>query len=239
MLSASLNQFGTSSLEWLKSEIFIPLFLLGTLFVILGVFMERDGLPERIVNWGWTILLWGLAMELFASIGQLAIDGEIGNRQREEIFSLEGTSNAQQSTISSQQSKIIELESKIAPRDLNEIQRQEIAEAIKPFSGISFDLSMTPEIEPMRLVDQIEAALSLGGWVEQLDISPSAKFNRLNKSPVGERTVAGVWIIYPNWLGPEYENAAKALGSRLITSNRSRRRCRRPRGSWRRFGRIE
>jgi hypothetical protein len=89
MLSVSLSQLGTPSLEWSKAEIFIPLFLLGTLFVIVGVFMENDGLPIQVVAWGWSILLWGLAMELFASIGQLAIDGEIGNRQRSEIVTLE------------------------------------------------------------------------------------------------------------------------------------------------------
>jgi hypothetical protein len=107
MFSASLSQIGTSSLEWSKSEIFIPLFLLGTLSVIVGVFMEREGLPDQVVAWGWTILIWGLAIELFASIGQLAIDGEIGNRQRSEIVTLEGVSNAQRG-------RIIELDAKTA-----------------------------------------------------------------------------------------------------------------------------
>ena len=112
MFSASLNQIGTSSLEWSKSEIFIPLFLLGTLSVTVGVFMEREGLPDQVVAWGWTILIWGLAIELFASIGQLAIDGEIGNRQRSEIVTLEGVSNAQQGPI-------IELDAKTAGAELD------------------------------------------------------------------------------------------------------------------------
>jgi hypothetical protein len=68
-----------------------------------------------------------------------------------------------------QQEKIFALEKRIAPRDLDQTQRQEIADAIKPFAGTSFDLSATVEIEPMRLLDKIEAALGLGGWIEQSD----------------------------------------------------------------------
>jgi hypothetical protein len=125
----------------------------------------------------------------------------------------EGISSSQQGIISEQKSKIIELETKIAPRDLSSIQMQSIADAIRPFAGMHFDLAVTQEIEPMRLLDKIEDALTLGGWIEQPDNSPSPKFNRINKSSVGVRTIGGVWVLYPTKSGPEYENAAKALRS--------------------------
>lgn len=78
-----------------------------------------------------------------------------------------------------------------------------------------FDLGMTVEIEPMRLVDKIEAALALGGWIEQPDTSPIPKFDRMNKSPVGVLTVGGVWVLYPTKSGSEYESAAKTLRTAL------------------------
>lgn len=90
---------------------------------------------------------------------------------------------------------------------------QSIADAIRPFAGMHFDVSTSLDLEPMRLLDKIEYSLTLGGWIEQPD--KSASFNRMNKSPVGVRTVAGVWILYPKRSGPEYEGAVKALRAAL------------------------
>jgi hypothetical protein len=175
MLSASLNQFGTPSLEWSKSEIFIPLFLLGTLFVIVGVFMERDGLPERIVAWGWTILIWGLTIELFASIGQLAIDGEIGNRQRSEIITLEGISSAQQS-------KIISLEKQASARVLDR----------KQYNAL---LSVKGKIKSVNIMP--EAALEPGGfagWIAGALQKADVSVHFLSS---GGAYMTGITILYP------------------------------------------
>jgi hypothetical protein len=213
MFSASLNQFGTPSLEWSKSEIFIPLFLLGTLFVIFGVFMERDGLPERIVAWGWTILIWGLAMEMFASIGQLAIDGEIGNRQRSEIVTLEGVSSAQQSTISKQQSTIVGLDKAllneqritsrermalnwlvraVAPRDVSE-NGSALVEALKDKGLGNINIAYVDKIEPESLATQMKSIFLAAGIMGKLFKLPSgtAAYGSEMYAPTPNGTRAG------------------------------------------------
>lgn len=168
--------------------------IFSTGIVLLGVYLENEAFSKYVQHTGWKILLVGLAAEILISAELWGVDTGITNRQQEKIFALEKT---------------------IAPRDLDQTQRQEIADAIKPFAGTPFDLSATVEIEPMRLLDKIEAALGLGGWIEQPDASPVPKFDRMNKSPVGIRTVAGVWVLYPTKSVSEYESAAKALRTAL------------------------
>jgi hypothetical protein len=107
-----------------------------------------------------------------------------------------------------QQDKIILLETRIAPREINDDEAKIISASLKGFPGTRFDLSMQTEIEPMRLTDRIEDILIASGWVEQPDRSPSSKFNRMNRSLVGIRTVAGVWVTYP----ADDQNLTKAGG---------------------------
>jgi hypothetical protein len=104
--------------------------------------MERDGLPEETVAWGWTILIWGLTMELFASIGQMAIDGEIGNRQRSEIVSLEGVSEAQQSKIVdldtlllARTKELLAVRRLTADRSFTVDERQSVIKSLSAFPG--------------------------------------------------------------------------------------------------------
>jgi hypothetical protein len=78
-----------------------------------------------------------------------------------------------------------------------------------------FDLATAVDIEPMRLLDKIEDTLMLGGWVEQPNTMPGEKFNRMDRPPVNERMVAGVWVLFPVKSGPQYESAAKALWDAL------------------------
>jgi hypothetical protein len=127
----------------------------------------------------------------------------------------EGISAAQKSTIEAEQSKIIALEKQIAPRDLLPEQQKTVADKIRSFSGMHFDLSMTTELEPMRLLDKIEDALRLGEWIESPYSGSVASFNRVNRPNVGVRNVAGVWVLYPKPSGPTYEKAAKALREAL------------------------
>ena len=97
------------------------------------------------------------------------------------------------------------------PRDLSPKDQEEIANKIKQYAGTPFDLSMHVEVEPMRLLDKIEDALLAAGWKEQPVSDGGQTFNRMNRPAVGERTVAGVWVMYPVQSGPPFDKAAEAL----------------------------
>ena len=98
------------------------------------------------------------------------------------------------------------------PRDLSEAQQRKIATKLKPFSGMHFDLEMHQDIEPMRLLDKIENALLLAGWEEQPPRSDHQTFDRVNRSKVAiGRTVAGVWVLWPQPSSEPFKSAADAL----------------------------
>ncbi len=110
---------------------------------------------------GSAAVTWGLVRdaENFWSLTNLLI---IGGVVLEAICTIllfgfdEGISN-------SQQSKIIALETRLAPRELSPDQQLFVATFIRPFAGTSFDMSMHVDIEPMRLLGEIEAAMVAGG----------------------------------------------------------------------------
>jgi hypothetical protein len=130
------------------------------------------------------LVIWGVVAEVVFSLA-LFISDEI-------------VSGSQLLEIKEQQSKIIALEEKLAPRDLSPDQIKSIADRLRSFGEIHFDLSMHVDAEPMRLTDKIEDALLAAGWREQQDTSGVDKFNRGNRPPVANRTVGGVRILYPN-----------------------------------------
>jgi hypothetical protein len=100
-----------------------------------------------------------------------------------------------------------------APRALNETQ---FVSALKPFAGTHFDLSLTPTLEPLRLLEKIEAGLKQAGWAEERPDPSIIAFDRGGGAvPVSERTVAGVWVIFPDKSGPRYIAAGKALSAAL------------------------
>lgn len=101
------------------------------------------------------------------------------------------------------------------PRDLTDAQQREIAAKIQPFSGVHFDLAVHQDVEPMRLLDKIENALLLAGWQEKDPPPGVPMFNRLGRSPVGVRTVAGIWVQYPEKSGEPFKSAAITLADAL------------------------
>ena len=212
------------SVSWLSfSELFLMASSVLLFFGILGEFPELSNWKESL--WykaaKWAVLL-GVAGELLSDGGifrlsarlQLLEEAAIGAAKTEASKANERAAEAENKT-EELKAKNLELEAKIAPRDLSSVQIQSIADAIRPFAGMHFDLSTAEDIEPMRLLDKVEDALKSGGWIEQPDTSPSIKFNRMGASAVAVRTVAGVWVLFPTRSGPEYENAAKALRAAL------------------------
>lgn len=102
------------------------------------------------------------------------------------------------------------------PRNLSETQQREIAAKLKPFSGMHFDLEMHQDIEPLRLLDKIENALLLAGWLEQPPRADHQQFDRITRPKVAVgRTVAGVWILWSEGSGDRSKSAAKTLRDAL------------------------
>ncbi len=153
---------------------------------------EYSAAVHRVAKW---LVIVGIAIESLCTISLFVFD--------------KGISNAQQS-------KIIELETRIAPRDLTDTQQKEIADKLKPFAGMHFDLEMTPRIEIMKLLDKIENALLLAGWKEQPPRPEVPQFDRISRSKVGgARSVAGVWVLWPQPSGEPFKSAADTLVSAL------------------------
>jgi hypothetical protein len=110
------------------------------------------------------------------------------------------------------------------PRDLREDQKHKISSAIRQFPGMHFDLAVQNDLEPMKLLDKIEDAVVAAGWIEQPPPTAWGRFNRSNRSAVGEKTVAGVWVLHSVRSDPAVGDAAKALiealrGERIATSD--------------------
>lgn len=163
--------------------------MLATWAVGMGIIWESneyDASTHRVAR---RLVLIGIAVETLCSLALFVFD--------------EGVSHAQQS-------KIIALETKIAPRNLEPSDIEDVGKALLPYTGTHFDLAVTQEIEPMRLLDKVEDALKKAGWIEEPADPRATHFNRIGRSAVAVRTMAGVWILYPA-TSEAQRNAASAL----------------------------
>jgi hypothetical protein len=149
MDSATLNQFGMDQLEFFKLWILIPLFCTSTLAVAIGVYLEKEQLPQYVQELGWKMLLWGLAFEILWGGLIFAVDAGVSSLQRIDI--------------KAQQSKIIALETRIAPRHIDKDQQAIIAKALRGFPSPQFDLCITPGVED-DFVTELRETLVAGGW---------------------------------------------------------------------------
>lgn len=175
--------------------------VVASIAVGVGIIFERPEYSLAIHRFAFWLIVAGIAFEAICTIFLFAFD--------------EGISGAQQSKIEAQQSTIISLEKRIAPRNLTSEQEDKIADAIKQFAPMHFDLSMAEQGESMRLADEIEDSLLKAGWEEQLPDTQGTRFERLGRPPIGIRSVVGVWIIYPAKSDKKFEEAAEALSKAL------------------------
>jgi len=157
----------------------LSLSVLAGIAVGAGIIFESPAYSaavHRVAKW---LVIVGVAVESVCTVSLFAFD--------------EGVSNLQQS-------KIIALEKRLAPRELTPEQIQFVAILVRPFSDTSFDMSMHVDIEPMRLLGEIEGAMVAGGWHEQAPADGNPTFNRGEGTIlVGERTMIAVWVLYdPN-----------------------------------------
>lgn len=134
-IDGEFDSFATHA--WLVGIIAIAEISLGV-----GIWLESPKNKTCREWFGVVLVLGGCVISVFATVGLLIFDEGISRQQ---------------------QSKIIELETRIAPRKLSAKQQSKIADAIRPFGKKLFDLGITPGAEVLFLY-QIKEALEAGGW---------------------------------------------------------------------------
>jgi hypothetical protein len=127
--------------------------LVAEFAVAIGIILESPREKSYRERLGMVLVLGGVSIGAALTIALFVFD--------------EGISRAQQSTITVQQAKIIALENELAPRILDPPAQSRIANKMRLYPGTHFDLSALMDSEPMNLLDQIEAALAEGEWVEE------------------------------------------------------------------------
>jgi hypothetical protein len=120
----------------------IWLYVLSTIGVIVGVYLEGERFSDHTKLVGWRILLCSLAVETLFGALIFAADGKISNDQRHEI---------------------IALQKKLAPRSLNFAKMAEISAAVAKFSGQEFTIGSYGG-EPELIAITIRATLEQANW---------------------------------------------------------------------------
>ena len=69
--------------DW--KDAFIVAYVAATAGVLLGVYWESEDFPKDVQEYGWSVLVRSLAVELLCGTMVFAIDGRIGHIQRSEI----------------------------------------------------------------------------------------------------------------------------------------------------------
>jgi hypothetical protein len=176
MMSAYFNAFLNGDLEpksthfWLLAGAVV-----GSLVVAAGIALEANWPISRMKLRelaGITFVFFGVAVEALFTIALFMFD--------------EGLSSGQQKTISTQQSKIIELETRLAPRHLE--QAAKLIDRAKAFSGTKFAMASGSSAETEGFAVEIAEALKSAGW--QWISWPLG--NQLASAPPGGRPLIGL-----------------------------------------------
>jgi hypothetical protein len=101
----------------------------------------------------------------------------------------------------------VALEKLRTPRALDANKQSRIAEKIKPFAGVPFDVALQPDPEPIGLLSQIISALEAGGWKQRnWSNSTGVIFNGPNGREAGILYVEGLHVEFsetkPEWEAP-------------------------------------
>lgn len=84
----SLSNVSTEEMETWR-ELFNSLLLVSTLAVCIGVYFEKDGHPRDVEEYGWGLVIKGVAFEFLFAILLWQTDSIISTRQKAEIIALE------------------------------------------------------------------------------------------------------------------------------------------------------
>lgn len=141
-----LNSLTIDQLETIKQTLNVA-FIVATLGVWLGVFLENEKFAKPIQSRGWSILVAALATETLLGAALWQGDSEISRRQRIETEEL--------------RSKNLDFESAISPRIL---EQGLSAKALSRFSGTQFVVISPNDFEPRRTAGQIRFMLLQANW---------------------------------------------------------------------------
>lgn len=158
----------------------------STAVVAAGIIWENG--PPEVAEIATRLVIWGVAAEAICTVALFVFD--------------EGIS-------SSQQSKIIALETRLAPRKIE--NPAALTEKLKPFSGTPYDFSLEVEPEPLALMDKLAAVLDAAGWQRQGCEGQGVIFNEPGRPPACLIGLSGIAIHIDNSRTADWEPAVLAL----------------------------
>jgi hypothetical protein len=133
---------GNAGSHWLHLLLVAASVLAASIFGA-GMILRSAENALRLRRYAIWFVVVGMALQSCALIALFAVDEHVSLAQND---------------------KIIDLETRLAPRSLTPEQQQRIAEKLKPFAGVPFDFTVAPAQEPIVLEDQIKEALENAGW---------------------------------------------------------------------------
>jgi hypothetical protein len=164
--------------------------------------------------------------EMFAvSLIVLGVAGEVwfgnrarvaGDKQMTQYRARVAEANARAEEANQKaQEAALELARLKTPRTISPEQRAQIVEAIRPFAGTPFDLSLSPNPEPLALMGQVEDVLMEAGW-DWRPVRQLIAFNRPGKPAVAMHTGEGIQVLIASSKKAEWEPAVVALANALV-----------------------
>jgi len=107
----------------------------------------------------------------------------------------------------------MKLEEKLAPRSLEQEQRQRIEAKLKPFPGTPYELGVNPMPEAIRFLEVIDGVLRSSGWINKESEKKDFRFifTLSNGTKVEQTMVTGVALQFTNTFFVEHKAATEAL----------------------------
>jgi hypothetical protein len=103
------------------------------------------------------------------------------------------------------------------PRSLTLEQQNHLTELLKPFEKTPFDFFLTPDPEPVDLMNQLAKVLTDAGW-EWKNAAGMIVFQQTGKPNAGMMTGAGLVIQIDNSRVADWEKAVVALANGLVSA---------------------
>jgi hypothetical protein len=111
----------------------------------------------------------------------------------------------------------LELARLTTPRTISPEQKEQIVNAIRPFSATPFDIFLQAEPEPLALMEQISEALVEAGW-EWQGVPQIVALVRPGKPKVGLMTSTGIQVQIDSSKIADWERPILALANALATA---------------------
>jgi hypothetical protein len=199
----------------------------NTLFEHISAGVLVVGLAAELVNAAiWFEGVKTIAEMCAVSLIVLGVAGEVwfgnrariaGDKQMAEYRARLAEANARAEEANQKaQEAALELERLKTPRTISPEQGTQIVEAIRPFTGTPFDFSLSPDPEPLALMNQLADFLTEAGW-DWRPVRQLITFNRPGKPNVAMHTGEGVHVLVASSRKAEWEPAILALANALIT----------------------